>query len=469
MSIGVCYPDNYAVEETFQLFKIPWEWYVADQSYDVVIARKEDVPDWSGNLIDLTGNDYFKQISDLLNNGRPHLHEPSCDILIDALRQELKKFTLLVEIPPAPWGHPYMVALTHDVDVTSVRECRFVTIGYAAFQGISHGAVTEGLRLGLSRMGICSDPWVLFERWKSLEQQLGVRSTFFFVPKKNNPGIRAHPFRAVGYDVRDKRGILEDLSRNGWETGVHGIDNWADPAHGREERLLLDPDGKISGNRTHWLLFDDGSWRALDKAGYSYDSTFGYNDDAGFRAGTLQAYRPRGVSTLLELPLHIQDVGLFGKSCWAPSTEGWEKTPCLHLSEDDALAWCTRIFDFARTYGGVVTILWHYENIVTPRDWSGVYTKLVEQAKSDGAWVTTAREIAGWFEKRRQIDITCESCQEKLTISINENHSSEIIPPLVIRLHKPDKRKITADCEYSQGKEYIDIKLDKNKILVSFV
>src|SRR5208283_6026562 len=100
----------------------------------------------------------------------------------------------------------------------------------------------------------------------------------------------------------------------------------------------------------------------------SYDTTFGYNDDAGFRAGTLQVYRPRGVENLLELPLHIQDLGLFGKFCWAPTASGWEKTPCLHLDEVAARASCESIFEYARTYGGAVTLLWHYENLVPPRD-----------------------------------------------------------------------------------------------------
>ena len=250
MSIGVSYPDKYAVEETFQLFKVPWEWYEPDRHYDVVIARKTDVPGWTGNLIDLTSNDFFKKIGDLLNTGQPHLHEPSCDILIDTFRQELIKYTILVEIPPAPWGHPYMVALTHDVDVTSVNECRLVTVGYAAFRCIAHGNVCAGLRLGLARLGVGNDPWSLFLRWKMFEDQLGVRSTFFFVPKRDDPGMRAHPYRAVGYDIREIKDLIHDLKMEGWEPGVHGIDNWADAGCGKEERQALGPVDGQPGNRT---------------------------------------------------------------------------------------------------------------------------------------------------------------------------------------------------------------------------
>ncbi|MCX6701440.1 MAG: hypothetical protein NTV68_16225, partial [Methanomicrobiales archaeon] len=359
----------------------------------------------------------------------------------------------IVEIPPAPWGHPYLVALTHDVDVTSVRECRFVTAGYAAFQCFTHGNIHAGFQLLLARCGIGNDPWVLFERWKTLEYQLGVRSTFFFVPRKDDPGMRAHLYRAVGYDIN--KDILHELAHHGWEIGVHGIDNWTDSEQGKCEMAVLGM--KTAGNRTHWLLFDKKSWKYLDDAGYSYDTTFGYNDDAGFRSGTLQVYRPAGISKLLELPLHIQDIGLFEKFCWAPADQGWEKTPCLHLDEPAARIQCNHIFDYSKRYGGAITILWHYENLTPPRDWSGMYTELVKRALADGAWVTTAGKVVAWFEARRKTSITLFQDKRKITIIIQNLKISQE-PPLRIRLHINPSSISHIDGDYMPGDNYIDIK-----------
>ena len=119
--IGVVYQDEYAVEETFQLLKIPWEWYDSSEKYDVVIGRKEDLnsEDANFNLIDLSEDDVFKKVSDLLNQGVMRNSEPLCEMYLDELRRKLKQFTILLEIPPVPWGYSYMVALTHDVDITS--------------------------------------------------------------------------------------------------------------------------------------------------------------------------------------------------------------------------------------------------------------------------------------------------------------------------------------------------------------
>ena len=61
--IGIIYPDEYAVKETFQLLKIPWEWYNSSEEYDVVIGRKEDLKseEVNFNLIDLSEEDVFKK------------------------------------------------------------------------------------------------------------------------------------------------------------------------------------------------------------------------------------------------------------------------------------------------------------------------------------------------------------------------------------------------------------------------
>ncbi|HVN66415.1 MAG TPA: hypothetical protein VMT31_07375, partial [Methanomicrobiales archaeon] len=334
--IGVLYPDAYAVEETFQLLKVPWEWYDPTGDYDVVLADRnllgrDDVP-----VIDLAKEDFFGKVAATLNTGLSHNHEPTVDHEIDRLRAALREHTFLVEIPPVPWGHPYMVALTHDVDLISARERGWPSVGSAMYRCLRQGRMREAWRFFLARCGTGRDPWDLFGRWKMLEEILGVRSTFFFLPFPSKPGILAPPMRAGYYSPGDAP--ISELIRDGWEAGVHGIDNWASVQAGREEMQALGLEK--AGNRVHWLIRDEESWKHLDEAGYAYDSTFGYDDDVGFRAGTLQVYRPRGVGTLLELPLHIQDLGLFGKSCWAPSESGWQRTPCLALTEPEARVLC---------------------------------------------------------------------------------------------------------------------------------
>ena len=85
----------------------------------------------------------------------------------------------------------------------------------------------------------------------------------------------------------------------------------------------------------HWLLRDANTPSVLEQAGYAYDSTVGYNETVGYRAGTSQVFRPSGATTLLELPLHIQDGALF-----YPQR--------LDLSEPEAEKRCQALIDNAR-------------------------------------------------------------------------------------------------------------------------
>ena len=463
--IGVCYPDKYAVEETFQLFKVPWEWYQSGRQYDVVIARKADVPDYTGNLIDLTGNDILRKISDLLNVGQSHLHEPACDIIVDQLRQDLKKCTILVEIPPCPWEHPYMVALTHDVDLISVYERKWQSVGNAVFRCMLQGSFHSGIRIILAKFRICPDPWDNFTEWMEMEQKLGVRSTFFFLPASNNPGLFAPSIRSGFYSLEDTP--IPTLIKNGWEVGVQGIDNWTSEEMGLSEIAFFKKTGlKDIGNRVHWLMFSNNSWKFLDQSGYYYDSTFGYNNDIGFRAGTLQVYRPVESNRLLELPLHIQDIALFGKSCWELSDKQWKRETCLNISIPEAEKKINALIEYAEKYGGVITLLWHYDSITPPNDFSLFYRCLIQKIKNAGAWVSTANNIVAWFSNRRSLKISCTKEEKRLIITIRGDFNAGNHPLYCLRVHLDPVLIDHVNGEFVQGTDFIDIKLTKETVVV---
>ena len=465
MVIAVYYPDQYVVEETFQLLKIPWEWYESGKNYDLVIAYKSDVPGFCGNLIDLTENDYFRTITTFLNKGEFHLHEPKCEIILDQIRQKIKKFTILVEILPNPWNHPFMVSLTHDVDLISVRERRWLSVGNAAFRCMLQGSFHSGIQIILAKFRICSDPWDNFTEWMEMEQKLGVRSTFFFLPSSNNPGLFAPPIRSGFYSVEDTP--IPTLIKNGWEVGVHGIDNWISVEMGLSEISFFKKIGlRDIGNRVHWLMFGDKSWKFLDQAGYYYDSTFGYNNDIGFRAGTLQVYRPAESNRLLELPLHIQDIALFGGSCWELSDNLWKHETCLNLSMPEAEKKIDVLIEYAEQYGGVITLLWHYDSIAPPKDFSLFYRGLIQKIKGAGAWISTANNIVTWFSNRRAFIISYTNDEKLLIITLRGDFNVGNHPLYCLRVHLDPGQIDHVNGEYVQGTDYIDIKLTEETIVV---
>ena len=139
----------------------------------------------------------------------------------------------------------------------------------------------------------------------------------FVIPFKNYPGKNSHGlaprFRAARYGARDIADTIGKIMAAGCEVGLHGIDAWLDSSRGREELEEIRRLTGVSeiGVRMHWLYYDQQSPVALEQAGAAYDSTIGYNETVGYRAGTTQAYKPLPATRLLELPLHVMDTALF--------------------------------------------------------------------------------------------------------------------------------------------------------------
>ena len=452
--IGIIYPDQYAVKEIFQLLKIPWEWYQQSKEYDVVIARQQDLKSKEVKLIDLSKNNIFKKVSGLLNKGIEHNREPLCEMHLDELREKLKQLTTLVEIPPIPWGYSYMVALTHDVDITSVKERGWSSVGYAIYTSFLNRDFINGVRIFLAKLGFVKDTWNLFERWMNIESEIGVRSSFYFIPFKNVPGVEAPKIREAKYDLDE--GLVRKLVEGGWEIGVHGIDNWKSVENGQEELKQISKltNSKV-GTRIHWLFSDKDTWKKLDKEGYYYDSSFGYNEDVGFRAGTSQVYQPRGVRNLLELPLHIQDGALFRRKY-------------LNLPEKEAKKRSDEIFDYTRKYGGVVTLLWHQISLAPPHNWGAFYRYLVEKGLKEVAWVTRAMDIVDWFKMRRNVKPECLRNGNKLEIWLKGLEFRENIPKMKLRIHIEPERIKGVDREYVAGDGYVDVRCDRERIEVMF-
>jgi hypothetical protein len=176
----------------------------------------------------------------------------------------------------------------------------------------------------------------------------------------------------------------------------------------------------------HWLLNDANTPSTLERAGYAYDATSGYNETVGYRAGTTQVFRPFGARTLLELPLHIQDGALF-----YPQR--------LDLSEPEARTRCRQLIDRANALGGVLTVLWHDRSHGPERFWDDFYIDLVRALKSIGARFGTAEQVVTWFRRRR--DVRFETVEDGRGTRIRLRYEGDPIePPLRIMLHNPGGR-----------------------------
>ncbi len=398
-----------------------------------------------GTLVRI-GYNLFAEVDILLTTGQPATYAaiPTLDLHIALLRDLIIASAVpLVEIPPLPVGYQSIACLTHDVDHPSISLHKWdhTTIGFlyrAVFGSLSNffrgrisarGLLTNwvsALKLPFIYMGLANDFWRDFED-RYLELEKGLSSTFFVIPFKNRPGRKPHGlaprFRAARYGARDIADKVRKIVAAGCEVGLHGIDAWRDSSRGREELeeiRLLTGTSEI-GVRMHWLYYDQQSPVALEQAEASYDSTVGYNETVGYRAGTTQVFKPLQATRLLELPMHVMDTALFYPAY-------------LGLSPRQAASLLGRMVDNAVQFGGCLTINWHDRSLAPERVWDACYRDLVQDLKNRGVWFATAGQAISWFQKRRSVVFEMNSeAGGVCAVAARDDR----LPGLRLRIHNP--------------------------------
>jgi hypothetical protein len=283
------------------------------------------------------------------------------------------------------------------------------------------------LSLPLVFLKLAPDFWRPFDDYARAEE--GFPSTFFLVPFKGRPGTApdgtVDAARAVPYEVSEIRQEMGEAAARGSELAVHGIDAWRNSDAGRAEmqQLTSITGRQTAGVRMHWLYLAADSPRRLEAAGFDYDSTWGYNDAVGYRAGTSQVFQLAESARLMELPLSIMDSALFYRSR-------------MNRSHADALQDCGQVVANARRFGGTVVINWHDRSLAPERLWDRFYRKLLDEVGKGGrTWFTTAGGAVDWFRWRRSLRFTSDTNSRSVTVQASPSQSAG--PAALIQIHRP--------------------------------
>jgi len=271
------------------------------------------------------------------------------------------------------------------------------------------------------------------------------------VPFRDRAGVspdgRVRKHRAVRYQASEIAESLRRAVARGSEIAVHGIDAWRDAAAGRKEidQVIRTTSQSTVGVRMHWLYFSAESPRYLEEAGFDYDSTWGYNDTIGYRAGTSQVFRLQGTLELLELPLVIMDTALF-------------YSDRMGLSPEEARTSCDRILANTRRFGGTLVINWHERSLAPERLWGSFYKELLHRVmKRNRAWMINACTAVEWFRHRRSIRFAVDALG---TVAVSaERPFPSTIPPAILRVQRATK-KATEACEIPfNGRETVTLEV----------
>jgi hypothetical protein len=165
----------------------------------------------------------------------------------------------------------------------------------------------------------------------------------------------------TGYNPRHPaiHRLIETFREQGVEMGIHLSYSAADsPEYFKEEvlgvRELLGRERL--GGRQDFLRWKPQAWEQWDDASLAYDSSVGYADHIGFRAGTALPYFPwlqalGRPARLLEIPVLAMDSTL---------------KDYMKLSPAQALEALRQLIARCRITGGVFTLVWHNTTLMDP-------------------------------------------------------------------------------------------------------
>ena len=335
-------------------------------------------------------------------------------LLFDCLRKAYSKAGVpLIRKALWPDAAPYAVCLTHDVD--EVRKTYQHISGPIKYALIGQfGKSIKLIANSISDLTHGRNPYWTFEELIRLEEELGVKSSLYFLEEKGkvNP---LHPksvfLTARRYEFKNPKitAIIKRLDAGGWDIGLHGSYysyNNKELLKAEKEKLEAVLGHQVTGTRQHHLnLKIPETWRSHEDAGLQYDCTLGYKDRAGFRWGTCLPFNPYDQIqnmpiNLLEIPTTLMDTPLF-------------------YAKNNPQQTCDRTLETVKQTGGVLTLLWHHTvfNDQEFPGWPQRYQKIIQQTRKDKAWVTNGREVAGWWARRRSAELSVEFTGGKPIIS----------------------------------------------------
>jgi hypothetical protein len=188
---------------------------------------------------------------------------------------------------------------------------------------------------------------------------------------------------------------VETLLDTGAEVGLHGSYTAAeDPLRlEREARVLQELAGEIAGQRYHFLRVDPHANLApLAGLGFRYDSSLGFADTPGFRAGIAHPFRPWSEELaaplpLLEIPLALMDTTL-------------AEPQYLGLTTAQAERRAMALLDRAAEDGGGFAVLWHTNRFdrATAGGWDRLYERILDGVVERGGVLMTGADLAAEAE-----------------------------------------------------------------------
>jgi hypothetical protein len=282
-----------------------------------------------------------------LASGHDFLERPILDEHGLAFQQVLR--SLLPSWQPEP--RKLKLKLTHDIDNVGIPFQIRTSLGHCLKRRRPAATLRDFLSLFTSSLPAELD---LVCKLADISAARGLASAFFW--KGSPQGLRDSGYDPIHEKVQQ---VIADLRERGFELGVHpGYETYGDRGKlaGEVEKLRQSLRVNAPGGRQHYLRWSPETWADWEACGLAYDSSLGFAERFGFRAGTGFPYRPWSLRENREL--RLMEVPLILMDC----------TPVKYMSlpRREALDRIEALVRRMKRTGGVFTMLWHNTPLMDP-------------------------------------------------------------------------------------------------------
>lgn len=363
------------------------------------------VPDWLGEIFEWVSCADEYSVTERDGVGRPLFaatyagrHKldtsvPYAGIAMRCLQREICRVVPgAAEGPARPGKAAHLVVPTHDVDYFPAG--RFHALNRLARNAVVSCIAIKRPKLALRQsamaaslaIGRVPDPLDRIGALVEGEQRRGIGASYNFLAR--------HIHRRDAHYGLEHKEVLETmrwLEAQGMEVGIHETYTCHDEPEGVARELALFRARGFSprGGRQHWLRYTlDRLIPAAEHAGLTYDTSIGYSENLGFRAGACFAFPPYNfaeerAATFLEIPMAMMDQAFPMQLQGAE--EMFEAATAL-LSESRRLGW------------GGISLLWHppaFGEGWLPSEVGELYWQLADRRVAcDEQWISAQEFIA---------------------------------------------------------------------------
>jgi hypothetical protein len=276
-----------------------------------------------------------------------------------------------------------IVQFSHDVDyLWKTAQLRIKQSGYSILKSAKlffnreRKKALSSLKQGIASAKGNADYW-FFERWADLENNLDIRSVYYFYTRINKLPTRmkvAQWMLDPSYDIsldKNLKYVCKGLVERGHEIGLH-----ASYLSAMDETLYVSEKNKlerivnrpVTKSRQHWLNYMEAvTPYTHQQAGIIADSSLGFNDIEGFRSGIASLYNPydhkmQNAFSFDEIPLVLMDAHLED-----------------HSRCSDSFNWLFQCFGSSKKI--LVSVDWHQRGASTEYGWINSFEKLCREYK----------------------------------------------------------------------------------------